>query len=740
MQAPPLPGNEVPNDTRPATNSDQPQSEPSPPPLEKKQSVERVEVKAQRTSTTDERRESAAAKIIVGRDEIEKFGDSALVDVLRRLPGVTVNNSGAVSLRGMGAQFTQILIDGERVAPGFSIEQLAPDQVERIEIFRAPTAETGARAIAGTINIILRKPRAKKEDDLKLGARSINGKVGENVSLSRNDALSTKGTYNITITARDLPGAGNRSGRATIGSGVNATLASDQREFSDYGNRSSGATLSAQLQWKWADGEQFILQPFFSKGRFVSTAFNTLVETVSSATPPYATSVGFYKVNADVARVATTLNKRIDETTMLELRAGTGRVRRDISTADNTLDANRLRVLSQTSENQSGDVSWNASAKLIRSSSETSKFVAGTEIESVKRVDQIRLLSNGLPRLAQFGSEFNISTLRRALYAQHEWDPAANWSANIGARWEGFETRSNADTLGSGALRNSSSVFTPLAHVVWRFNKPKNDQIRLSLTQSYQTPAPNSLIPRPQLDATYPVPGPNLPSHPDYAGNPNQRPERANGLDLAFERYTAGGGVVSVNFFTRHIRDLRRDVILLENVSWADSPRYVARPRNFGRAVSRGLEFDAKIKLTEMIGQAPPLDLRANLSLFESTVDSVQGPNNRIGSQPRAKANVGLDYRFTRLPVALGMSVSYTPAGTVKSTNFKQDFIAANRVIDVYALWTISPKSKLRLTLSNLLPKAQPYTSSFLTDNQRYSTTYQDSNHPTIALQWDVRL
>jgi iron complex outermembrane receptor protein len=44
----------------------------------------------------------------------------------------------------MGGGFTQILIDGQRIPPGFSIEQLSPDQVERIEIYRAPTAETGA--------------------------------------------------------------------------------------------------------------------------------------------------------------------------------------------------------------------------------------------------------------------------------------------------------------------------------------------------------------------------------------------------------------------------------------------------------------------------------------------------------------------------------------------------------------------------------------------------------------------
>ena len=121
------------------------------------QRVEQVEITGKNTAS-DERRNSTAAKIIITREDIEQYGDSNLGDVMRRLPGVTsggrAGRPGPPMLRGMGGGFTQILIDGQRIPPGFSIEELSPDQVERIEIFRAPTAETGARAIAGTINKI----------------------------------------------------------------------------------------------------------------------------------------------------------------------------------------------------------------------------------------------------------------------------------------------------------------------------------------------------------------------------------------------------------------------------------------------------------------------------------------------------------------------------------------------------------------------------------------------------------
>ncbi len=104
-----------------------------------------------------------------------------LGEVLRRLPGVSTpgrpGRGGAPRLRGLGGGYTQLLIDGERVPPGFSLESLTPEQIERIEILRAPTAETGARAIAGTINIITREGFRQRLNDLRLGAGYENGRV-----------------------------------------------------------------------------------------------------------------------------------------------------------------------------------------------------------------------------------------------------------------------------------------------------------------------------------------------------------------------------------------------------------------------------------------------------------------------------------------------------------------------------------------------------------------------------------
>ncbi len=143
--------------------------------------LDKVEITGGRADDVQERRQSTAAKIIIGREEIERFGDSTLGDVLKRLPGVTIQGrpgrGGAIRLRGLGSGYTQILLDGERVPAGFSLDSFAPEQIERIEILRAPTAETGARAIAGTINIVTRGGYTKRINDVRIGTGIENDRL-----------------------------------------------------------------------------------------------------------------------------------------------------------------------------------------------------------------------------------------------------------------------------------------------------------------------------------------------------------------------------------------------------------------------------------------------------------------------------------------------------------------------------------------------------------------------------------
>ena len=87
-------------------------------------------------------------------------------DLLRQLPGISVNRSGQlgaqtqVRLRGAEANHTLVLINGIEVGDPvtggeFDFANLLTDDVERIEVLRGPqSALYGAQAIGGVINII----------------------------------------------------------------------------------------------------------------------------------------------------------------------------------------------------------------------------------------------------------------------------------------------------------------------------------------------------------------------------------------------------------------------------------------------------------------------------------------------------------------------------------------------------------------------------------------------------------
>ena len=126
--------------------------------------IQRVEIVG-RQGSTELRRAASVAKQIYGREELDRYGDTNALDVMRRLPGVNID-SGGPRMRGLGAGYTQILINGDPAPQGFNLDQLSPSQIERIEVLRAPTAEQSAQAVAGSINIILKEAPRRSQSNL----------------------------------------------------------------------------------------------------------------------------------------------------------------------------------------------------------------------------------------------------------------------------------------------------------------------------------------------------------------------------------------------------------------------------------------------------------------------------------------------------------------------------------------------------------------------------------------------
>ncbi|EGR2356071.1 ligand-gated channel protein, partial [Vibrio alginolyticus] len=115
--------------------------------------------------------EAPATISVLTREQLENRSYKDLTDALSDIPGVTVTGGGDgqdISIRGMPAQYTAILVDGRKQSgretqtngSTFTEQDWLPplSAIERIEVVRGPMSTLyGSDALGGVINIITRK-------------------------------------------------------------------------------------------------------------------------------------------------------------------------------------------------------------------------------------------------------------------------------------------------------------------------------------------------------------------------------------------------------------------------------------------------------------------------------------------------------------------------------------------------------------------------------------------------------
>ena len=136
--------------------------------------LDKIEVTGSRIKRVDQ--EGPEPITIIKRADLEVSGNISVADVLRsttfnsfgslqQASGNTAQSQATISLRGLGSQYTLILLDGRRIAGspvlGASSQNLNSipfAAVDRIEILRdGASAIYGSDAVGGVINVILRK-------------------------------------------------------------------------------------------------------------------------------------------------------------------------------------------------------------------------------------------------------------------------------------------------------------------------------------------------------------------------------------------------------------------------------------------------------------------------------------------------------------------------------------------------------------------------------------------------------
>jgi outer membrane receptor protein involved in Fe transport len=686
--------------------------------------IQQVEVKGAAASY-DPRRDDTASKIVVNNEEIVKYGDTNVLDVLKRVPGVTVSSSGRggeIRMRGLGNGYTQVLINGERAPQGFDISSLSPDVIERIEVLRAASAEFSTQSIAGTVNIVLKKTVKAAQRELKVGYGHGAAQNSPTVNLQLSDKLG-KLSYSFA-----LNGFQNRFSNEpeTIETFFNpAGVMTGLRQSETPQNaRISAVNLTPRINYTFENGDTLTSQTFANWANYMQVeagsidtlvgpllAYPRLDQAMTNHNHVFREELNWVHKFESGAKLDAKVSGLYVGAGNSMYRFGSGNPAARPLSAFIESDA-AIRGLTSTGKYTSGRFEGHALAF---------GWDGGYQSGDDRRLERDAAAPTvSLPG----GDEFYESAVSRlAVYGQDEWNVTPAWSVYLGARWEGIRTSTEGNTYAE--VKNSTSVLSPVAQTLYKLPGTKGDQVRLAVTRTYKAPGQQQIIPHRFTSVN------NSQTEPDSIGNPNLKPELALGIDASYEHYWAEGALLSASVSSRRITDYTRSLVVFDGARW------VSTPTNSGNAKTYGLELEAKFPLKAVMETTTNLDLRASLSRNWSTVDSVPGPDNRLDGQTPLSATLGADYKTG--PLTLGGSYVFKNGGFVRVSGNQISYQSVRRDLDLYAVWKFTPKLQLRVATSNLLAQDTISQSSYTTNAGTQTSRTLNPVHRSVRATMEMK-
>jgi outer membrane receptor for ferrienterochelin and colicin len=477
------------------------------------------------------RTQATTTAIVIRHEDIVRHGDTSLADVLKRQPGITLGGSpGApptIRMRGLGGDYVAILLDGVPAPAGFSLESLEPGLIERIEIGRVATAETSSQAVAGSINVILRRASADTTE-IKAGSALIAGYAAPQL-LAQHSARLGPLAYSLSATLRRNR---NPIEAVTREEGTRPTLlrATDwfEHQVEDV------LELAPRLTWQPNSRDSITSQSYLRRRR-IDNAKREVESTMLGNPTAYPRSDQVYRTDPLHGYADLAWNRKLDAGARLALKLSSFYTTRDADFVyrGRSLDGTLLRtnaVASGPTERE-----WTGSGSWRRPLWGSHTLAAGWEIGRKTRTEyrRERQVDGNGAQLLTSDEEYRAQVTRSAFFIQDEWDITPAWSAYAGLRRE--EVRTTGEGNAAAPVDVDAGAWSPVFQTLYRRARPDGDTgprdgFRLAVSRTYK--APNIIQ---QMPRRYTVDNNNSATNPDQQGNPGLRPELALGVDVAWD-------------------------------------------------------------------------------------------------------------------------------------------------------------------------------------------------------------
>jgi len=681
-----------------------------------------VTVEAQREEHIA-RKQSAVATIIIGEQEIERFGDATVGDVLKRLPGMGFTGPAGVvkdaRIRGLEKGYTLFLINGEPIPTAkkdrqLQVDRIPADMIERIEIIRSPSASMASEGIGGAINIVLK--------ETAINATRLRTAAGKNGSMDVGDALfqwsRRIGDLDIALGLSHTVGAEDVvEDKDTL----NAAGAVTQKEHKPKPVKKTETLLLPSVTWH-NGADRLVVNAFLSKG----TEDKIETSSVTSAANVYTKGVGKTENKDDAV---TRLGLRYDGKTewgSWQAKAGVQQAKED-KVATN-LENNAARVVTKTTletellKEKNHYVGLNGTRAFG-----DHEIKGGIELSDTRFSGAKTKFENAVNKTVA-SDQHQVDDDKKIAYVQDQWALAKNHTLTSGLRWERTDRRST-DAKGKSAETDFGHL-SPSLHYRWEVRK--NTNLRTSWSQTAKLPKFDQVSPFLTSNA-------GTISSPDTVGNPALRPERAKGWDLGVEHFFEGHrAVVGANLYNRDVKDYIQKTTRLEG------SRYVTRPQNVSQARFWGLELDARLPIAQKGGHQ--WTLTANHAELRGWVkNAANAATGDVKDMPPRITSLGVEWAHSPSKWSVGTHVTHQPAFSTRGLNddsvdeFKSR--NASTMLDVYITKAVSPLAEFRLVAKNLLSvkKTERTTKYASTGAFSSAESKTERSKPTVYLTYEAR-
>ena len=637
-------------------------------------------------------KDAPASITVITREELEKKPFNNLGDAVADVEGVSVERGGKtgglnISIRGMGSDYTLILVDGKRVNRNSSGARpngfgdvdtgfIPPlSAIERIEVVRGPMSTLyGSDAMGGVINIITRKVAKEWGGSITAdGTVQLNDTFGNNYGSSfylsgpiKEDLLgvSIYGRYDRDLAAHEEFAGSYDSTTKTFGTS-NVS-----------GNGYTGTKMHNV-------GVKFALSPnqnhdvIFDVEQGIQRYDNStgqLGTLNSSASPGRNQTSGGYEGEQryDRTRYGLTHLGRYgslnsDSSIVYETTETKGRTN-PISNPKRSTDGTPRKI---NYDNLVLDSKWNWSLL-----DDTHNLTFGGQWREQKFQDGL------------VAGRVDTQQWQWALFLEDEWRIVENFALTVGARYD----------------RNQQfgGNFSPRAYGVW--NLSPNWTLKGGVARGYKAPDVQTV--------TEGVVGVRRQGADPIIGNTSLTPEKSTSTELGVYFDDLQGSKANITFFNTRFED-KLEAPATANCGaapktgvnciyvgpdWASS-RNIYKWQNINKATLRGFELGGSLPIVD------GLTLGANYTLTDSSQDSGDNIGQPLSSEARHRLNMRLDWKIDGRASAW-LKAEYRAKQYQGLNNQKQhEFYNPYWLFGVGGSYQVNKNVSLNASVENLLNK-----------------------------------